>query len=104
MAKRQPPRSWTGPSSLSEEGKAFTATHPALYLHVWCNYSGINVVANVDHLDAKGRLRRVEIAHATFRTPPPREEDIVLWGARALASWLEARIMDLGEAELNGAL
>ncbi len=77
------------PADLSPEGKQFTATHPALYLHVYCNFSGVQVVAYVDHLDAKGRLQRTEIQNTSFRPPAVSERLVVEWGQRALLRWLE---------------
>lgn len=86
--KGRPPAHWKGNRDLSEEGKAFTATHPSLYMHVWCNFSGVNVVAYVDWLNDKGRLIRTEIAKATWKPPEVTERLIVEWGERALAHWL----------------
>ena len=86
--KGRPPAHWKGNRDLSEEGKAFTATHPSLYMHVWCNFSGVNVVAYVDWLNGKGRLIRTEVAKATWRPPEVTERLIVEWGERALAHWL----------------
>lgn len=80
---------WAPPRDLSPEGKRFTATHPALSLHIWCNFSGVHVVAHVDHLDATGRLQRVEVAKATFRPAEVSERLVVEWGQRALTAWLE---------------
>lgn len=86
--KGRPPAHWKGNRDLSAEGKAFTATHPSLYMHVWCNFSGVNVVAYVDWLNDKGRLIRTEVAKATWRPPEVTERLIVEWGERALARWL----------------
>lgn len=80
------------PRDLSPEGKQFTATHPALYLHVYCNFSGVQVVAYVDHLDRTGKLRRTTIQSTSFRPPAVTERLIVEWGERALRSWLEATL------------
>jgi len=89
--KGRHPANWRGNRDLSPEGKAFTATHPSLYLHVWCNFSGVNVVAYVDHLSAHGRLIRVEVAKATWRPPEVSESLVVEWGERALRAWLEGQ-------------
>jgi hypothetical protein len=89
--RRRPPAGWSPRRDLSEEGKAFTATHPSLYLHVWCNFSGVNCVAYVDHLDRHGRLQRSSIAKATWRPPEVSETLVVEWGARALRTWLEGQ-------------
>ena len=89
--KGRPPAHWKGNRDLSEEGKAFTATHPSLYMHVWCNFSGVNVVAYVDWLNGKGRLIRTEVAKATWRPPEVTERLIVEWGERALSRWLSER-------------
>ena len=86
-----PPKHWKGNRDLSPEGKQFTATHPSLYMHVWCNFSGVNVVAYVDHLNEKGRLLRTELAEATWRPPEVTERLIVEWGERALRAWLEGQ-------------
>jgi hypothetical protein len=83
---------WSPPRDLSPEGKQFTATHPALYLHVWCNFSGVHVEAHVDHLDTSGRLRRVEVARALFRPSAVSERLVVEWGERALKAWLEREL------------
>lgn len=91
------------PRSLSPEGKRFTATHPALYLHCWANFEGMNITANVDWLDDQGRLQRVVVAKQTWQPPMPNEVDVVLWAARALSAWLEARIMAMGDAELSAS-
>ena len=85
----RPPQGWRGNRDLSLEGKAFTATHPSLYMHVWCNFSGVHLVAYVDHLDAKGRLVRVEVGKASWKPPTVTEELIVQWGQRCLTRWLE---------------
>jgi hypothetical protein len=83
---------FTPSSSLSAEGKHFTATHPALYLHVWCNFEGVHTEAHVDHLDSSGRLRRVEVARAVWKPPTVSERLVVEWGERALRAWLEATL------------
>lgn len=80
---------WSPPKSLSPEGKQFTATHPALYMHVWCNFEGVNVIAHVDHLDESGKLCRVEVAHVSWRPAEVSERLVVEWGERALRAWLE---------------
>ena len=77
------------PRDLSPEGKRFTATHPALYLHVYCNFSGVVVTAHVDWLDNRGKLQRIEIANVTFRPHEVSERLVVEWGQRCLTSWLE---------------
>ncbi len=77
---------------LSPEGKTFTATHPSLYLHVYCNFSGVQVHAYVDWLDGRGYLRRIEVAQATFKPPQVSERLVVEWGQRALTSWLERNL------------
>jgi hypothetical protein len=91
-ASRRVAAGFKPPTDLSPEGKAFTATHPALYLHVWCNFSGVQVVAHVDHLDRSGRLQRIEIAKCGFRPPEVTEELVVEWGARALQAWLATQL------------
>jgi hypothetical protein len=88
-SKVRPPAHWKGNRDLSEEGKRVTATHPSLYMHVWCNFSGVNVIAYVDHLNAKGQLLRTEVAKATWRPPEVSERLVVEWGERALRAWLE---------------
>lgn len=87
--KGQPPAHWKPSRNLSPEGKAFTATHPALYLHVYCNFDGVHCIAYVDHLNAKGRLVRVEVAKAHWRPAVVTERLTVEWGMRALRAWLE---------------
>jgi hypothetical protein len=89
--KRRPPANWKPHRDLSPEGKAFTATHPSLYLHIWCNFSGVHCVAHVDWLDEKGKLVRLEIAKASWRPPEVTETLVVEWGERALSRWLESR-------------
>ena len=84
-----PPAHWKGNRNLSPEGKALTASYPSLYMHVWANFSGVNVVAYVDHLNPKGRLIRTEIAKATWKPREVTEALVVEWGARALRAWLE---------------
>ncbi len=85
------------PRDLSPEGKHFTATHPALYVHVYCNFSGVQVVAYVDHLDRQGRLKRTPIQNTSFRPPEVTERLVVEWGERALRSWLEAHVPEATE-------
>lgn len=80
---------WKPPADLSPEGKQFTATHPSLYLHVYCNFSGVNIHAYVDWLDARGKLQRLEIGKATFRPPEVSQRLVVEWGQRCLTRWLE---------------
>jgi hypothetical protein len=93
-ASRRPPvAGFSPPRDLSPEGKQFTATHPALYLHIYCNFSGVQVVAHVDHLDARGRLRRQVIANTSFRPPEVTERLVVEWGERALRAWLEGSLV-----------
>lgn len=96
-------RAWVarqvGPRPLSPESKAVTLLYPDLHLRVWCNALGLNIVAHVDRSDGQGRLHRTEIAKATWRGPQPNEADVVLWAARALSTWLEERILDMGEHE-----
>lgn len=87
--KGAPPRHWKGARNYSPEGKALTATHPSLFLHVWCNFSGVNVIAYVDHVNAHGRLIRAEVAKATWRPSEVSERLVVEWGERALRAWLE---------------
>lgn len=84
---------------LSPESRSVTLMYPDLHLRVWCNALGLNIVAYVDRSDSKGKLHRTQIASATWRGPLPSEEDVVLWAARALSVWLEARILALGDAE-----
>lgn len=102
-AKRRPNRLSAGPRSLSPEGKAFTATHPALMLHVWCNFEGVHVTAMVDWLDRHGKLQRIEVARASWKPPAVTEELVVEWGARALSRWLETRALAEAEAEAGAA-
>lgn len=92
-ARRPPVAGWKPPASLSAEGKRFTATHPALYMHIYCNFSGVQVVAHVDHLDPSGKLQRVEIANTSFRPPEVSERLVVEWGERALRAWLERSLV-----------
>jgi hypothetical protein len=70
-------------------------------VRVWCNIRGINLLAYVDHSDERGRLHRTDIAHSTWRGKPPSEEDVVLWATAALSTWLETRVLAMGEAELG---
>lgn len=86
-----PPAHWKGNRDLSPEGKAFTATHPSLYMHVWCNFSGVNVVAYVDHLNRNGRLIRTEVGKVTWKPPEVSERLVVEWGQRCLTAWLEGQ-------------
>lgn len=79
---------WKPPRSLSEEGRRFTATHPALYMHIWANFEGVHVVAVVDWLNQEGRLERLEIQRATWKPAAVSERLVVEWGARALSAWL----------------
>ena len=79
---------WTPQRDLSPEGRQFRATHPSLYLHVWCNFSGVQVEAHVDWLDGQGRLQRTEIARASWRPSQVSERLVVEWGSRALSAWL----------------
>lgn len=99
--KRKPPRGWTAAPEFSPESKAITASFPDLHLRVWCNIRGINVVAYVDRSDGHGQLRRTDVAKATWIGKPPTETDVVLWGAMVLSTWLETRILALGEGELT---
>ena len=87
-AKQGPP-DWIPPRDLSAEGKTFRAHHPALLLHLWCNFSGVHVLAHVDWLDEKDRLVRKEIARATWQPPEVSERLVVEWAERALRAWLE---------------
>lgn len=89
--KGQAPAHWKGSRVLSPEGKQFTATHPALYMHVWCTFEGVSCVAYVDHLNDRGRLLRTQIAKATWKPPAVTERLIVQWAQRALTAWLEGR-------------
>jgi hypothetical protein len=75
-----------------EEKRQFTATHPALYLHVWCGFEAVNCNAHVDWLDARGRLVQIQIARASWRPSEVNERLVVEWGRRALAAWLEATL------------
>lgn len=90
---------WSPPRSLSPDGKAFTATHPALYLHIYCNFEGVQVNANVDYLDAKGRLQRTVVAKTSFRPPEVSEALVVEWGMRCLRRWLEENLVTPPEPE-----
>jgi hypothetical protein len=101
--KHPVPESWTGAPEFTPESRAITAAFPDLHLRVWCNVRGVNVLAYVDRSDSKGRLVRTDIAKATWRGKPPTEADVVLWGAMVLSTWLEARILALGEAEAAAA-
>jgi len=84
---------WAPPRDLSPEGRQFTATHPALYLHLYCNFSGVHLVAHVDHLDSAGRIQRTEIAKATWRPTEVSERLVVEWAQRALTAWLERSLV-----------
>jgi hypothetical protein len=98
---RKPPPGWRGAPEFSPESRKVTITWPSLSLRVWCNAMGLNVVAYVDRVDSNGRLVRVDIASSTWRGKPPTEEDVVLWGALVLSTWLESRIQAIGDAELT---
>lgn len=89
---RAPAAGWAPPRDLSPEGKQFTATHPALHLYIYCNFSGVQVVAHVDHLDSKGKLQRVTIANTSFRPPEVTERLVVEWGQRCLSAWLAEQL------------
>lgn len=84
---------FTPPRDLSPEGRTFTATHPHLCLHVYCNFSGVQVIGTVDWLNEHQKLQRIEVARATFRPPEVSERLVVEWGARALAAWLGDRLV-----------
>lgn len=101
--KRAAPAGWEGAPEFSPESKAITAAFPDLHLRVWCNVRGVNVLAYVDRSDSKGRLVRTDIAKATWRGKPPTEVDVALWGAMVLSTWLEDRVLALGEAEAAAA-
>lgn len=103
MAKRQVPPNWRGARTLSPESRATTLMYPDLHVRLWCNSAGLNIVAHIDRSDGQGRLHRTEVAKSTWRGKPPTEEDVVLWATAALSTWLEARILALGEAEVTGA-
>lgn len=104
MAKRRPvPDRWVPLRELSEEGKAFTATHPSLYMHIYCNFSGVHAHAYVDHLDAKGRLQRTEVARGTWKPARVTERLMVEWGQRALTRWLESHPDSPANAEPGAA-
>lgn len=77
------------PRDLSPEGREFTTRHPALYLHLYCNFSGVHIVAHVDWLNDAGRLVRTEIAKARWRPSEVSERLCVEWAQRALTHWLE---------------
>ena len=64
------------------------AQYPALYLHVWANADGVHCDARVDSMTVGGKLRRVQIARATWRPSEVSERRIVDWGQRALSRWL----------------
>lgn len=81
-----------GARNLSPEGKAFRDRRPMLSLRVWCQLSGVAVVANLDRLDERGHLVRVEIANTEFRPPKVTERLIVEWGERCLRAWLEDQL------------
>lgn len=81
-----------GARNLSPEGKAFRDRRPALSLRIWCQLSGVAVVAYLDRLDERGRLVRVEIANTEFRPPKVSERLIVEWGERCLRAWLEDQL------------
>lgn len=90
MPKRPPvPHAWRPLRDLSPEGKAFTASHPALYLHLYCNFSGVHCTAHVDWLAEDGHLHRTTIAHASWKPPAVSERLVVEWAHRALGRWLE---------------
>ena len=88
---------------LSPESRRTTLLYPDLSVRVYCNARGINLVAHIDRSDEAGQLHRTEVAKAVWRGKPPSEEDVVLWATAALSTWLEARILAMGEAELSGA-
>lgn len=88
---------------LSPASRRTTLLYPDLSVRVYCNAMGINLVAHIDRSDGEGRLHRTEVAKAVWRGKPPSEEDVVLWATAALSTWLEARILAMGEAELNAA-
>jgi hypothetical protein len=100
--KRQPPRGWVPAPEFTPESKAVTLSHPDFHLRVWCNIRGINVLAYIDQSDSRGRLNRVDVAKATWLGKPPSAEDVVLWGAMVLSTWLEGRILAAGESEVAG--
>lgn len=77
---------------LSPEGREHTSHRPFLHLSVFCQLSGVAVVAFVDRLDAKGKLVRTEIANTSFRPPKVTERLIVEWGERCLRAWLEDQL------------
>jgi hypothetical protein len=81
-----------GARNLSPEGRAFTDRRPMLSLRVWCQLSGVAVVANLDRLDERGQLVRVEIANTEFRPPKVTERLIVEWAERCLRAWLEDQL------------
>src|SRR5690348_17601782 len=64
-----------------------TCALPILLLHLWCNFSGVHVLAHVDWLDEKDRLVRKEIARATWQPPEVSERLVVEWAERALRAW-----------------
>jgi len=101
--KKTAPAGWTGAPEFSPESRAITSSYPDFHLRVWCNIRGINVLAYVDRSDSKGRLVRTEVAKAVWVGKPPTETDVVLWGAAVLSTWLETRVLALGEAELSAA-
>lgn len=78
--------------NLSPEGREFTSHHPALSLKVFCQLSGVAVVAYVDWLDSKGKLCRTEIANTEFRPQKVTERLVVEWGERCLRAWLEDQL------------
>lgn len=55
--------------------------------------------ANVDYLDAKGRLRRTVVAKTSFRPPKVSEALVVEWGMRCLRRWLEENLVTPPEPE-----
>lgn len=89
-----------GPRTASPESLRIQHSWPDLHVRLWCNISGLNILAYIDRSDASGRVHRTEVARATWLGKPPTEEDTVLWATAALSTWLEARIMAAGEEEL----
>lgn len=81
-----------GARNLSPEGRAFRDRRPMLSLRIWCQLSGVAVVAHVDRLDERGQLVRTVIANTEFRPPKVSERLIVEWGERCLRAWLEDQL------------
>lgn len=84
---------WRPAREFSKENIAAQWAWPQLRLRVWADLRGYHLLASIEQVDDRGRLRSVEVGRAHWApTPPVSESRVVEWGYRALGAWLGEQV------------